>query len=138
MKQIQKIMTIPCRSHGFTDITAMVKRQTHESGLYTGLINLFIKDIGCSISIQESANPETRNDMEILVTHAAPDDHQPPQSIKEVHDAHEHTRMALTNLSLTIPIQHGRLVLGPWQAVCLYEHHSHAKNRRIFFHAIGS
>jgi len=138
MKQIQKIMTIPCRQHGFTDITGMVKRQLQEARLYTGLINLFIKDIGCSISIQENANPDTHNDMEILITHTAPDEHKSSDSVRETHDAHEHTRMALTNNSLTIPIQNGRLVLGTWQAISLYEHHSHAKNRRVFFHAIGS
>jgi len=110
-----------------------------DSDILTGLVSLFLKDVGCSLSIQENTNPGTLQNMEILMTHAAPDDHEGQLAhANTIGDAHEHTRMALTNLSLTIPVQSGRLVLGPWQAVCLYEHHSHAKNRHIFFHLIGN
>jgi len=138
MKQFQSTMSTPCRPRGFTDITPEVKKRVRESGILTGLVNLFLKDVGCSLSIQENTNPEMLQDMEILITHAAPDDHDHHLShANETGDAHDHTRMALTNLSLTIPVQSGRLVLGPWQAVCLYEHHSHAKNRYVFFHLIG-
>jgi len=138
MKQVQHTLTIACRQRGFTDFTYEIKKRVHESGVLTGLVTVFLKDIGCSLSIQENTNPETLQDMEIIITHAPSDDHVSPQAhAGETGDAHEHTRMALTNLSLSIPIQGGRLVLGPWQAVCLYEHHSHARNRRIFFHLIG-
>ncbi len=139
MKQIQHTLTIACHSHGFTNFTTEINKRVHESGVLAGLVNLFLKDIGCSLSIQENTNKDTLQDMEILITHAAPDKHKSHHSrSNEAGDAHEYTRMALTNMSLTIPVQNGRLVLGPWQAICLYEHHSHAKNRRIFFHMIGS
>ncbi len=138
MKQIQQMLTIACRQHGFTDITPDVRRQVRDSGIATALLCLFIRDVGCSLSIQERSNPETLQDMEILVAHSAPDEHQTrrPDS-REITDAHDHTRMALTNVSLSIPVQNGRPVLGTWQAVCLYEHHSHARQRRVFFHLIG-
>ncbi len=138
MKQIQHTLTVPCRSHGFTDFTPEIKKRVHASGMLTGLITVFLKDIGCSLSIQENTNPERLHDMEIIITHAAPDEHeQSATHVNETGDAHDHTRMALTNLSLSIPVQGGRPVLGPWQAVCLYEHHSHVRNRRVFLHLIG-
>jgi len=139
MKQLQSTIIAPCRHRGFTDITPEIKKRLRESGILTGLVSLFLKDVGCSLSVQENTNPETLQNMEILMTHAAPDDHEQHKShASDIGDAHDHTRMALTNLSLTIPVQSGRLVLGPWQSVCLYEHHSHAKNRHVFFHLIGS
>lgn len=139
MKQVQHTITIACRQRGFTDFTAEIKKQVHASGVLTGLVTLFLKDIGCSLSIQGNANPETLQDMEVLITHAASDDHVSPLAhASETGDAHEHTRMALTNVFLSIPVQNGRLVLGTWQAVCLYEHHSHVRNRHVFFHLVGN
>ncbi|PJA32685.1 MAG: hypothetical protein CO187_03135 [Zetaproteobacteria bacterium CG_4_9_14_3_um_filter_53_7] len=137
LKQVQKTMTIPCRGQGFNDFTREVKHEVHGSGIITGLVCLFIKDTGCSMSIQENSNPETMQDMETLVAHDAPEAHGLRQPQAEAADAHGHTRMALTAVSLSIPVQNGRLVLGTWQGICLYEHHSHAKNRRVFFHIIG-
>ncbi|MFQ5519256.1 MAG: secondary thiamine-phosphate synthase enzyme YjbQ [Mariprofundus sp.] len=138
MKQVQHALTIPCRNRGFTDFSHEVKKQVHASGILTGLLNLFIKDIGCSLSIQENTNPELLENMEILIAHSAPEEHAQHHADKhEAGDVHDHTRMALTTLSLNIPVQNGRPILGPWQAICLYEHHSHARNRRVFFHLIG-
>ncbi len=139
MKQVQRTIIIPCQRHGFTDFTPEVKKLVHESRLMAGLVNLFMKDTGCSLSIQETSSPDARHDMEVLLAHPAPEDHDVHRAqTRATGDAHEQTRMALTNQSLTIPVQSGRLLLGTWQAICLYEHHSHAKNRHVFFHMIGS
>jgi len=137
MKQVQKTITIPCRGHGFNDFTREIRHQVHESGMVTGLVNLFIKDTGCSLSIQENTNPEILKNMEILMAHGAPEAHSQREVDANMDDVHEHTRMALTTVSLNIPVQNARLVLGTWQGVCLYEHHSHARSRRVFFHIIG-
>ena len=137
MKQVQYTMKVPCRGHGFNDFTREVKHQLHESGIITGLVNLFIKDTGCSLSIQENTNPEILQNMEILMAHDAPDAHKQRDMASYTDDVHEHTRMALTTVSLNVPVQNARLVLGTWQGIKFYEHHSHARSRRVFFHIIG-
>jgi len=138
MKQIQHTITTPCQPHGFTDFTFEVKKQVHDSHIMTGLACLFMKDVGCSLSIQETSSLDNLHDMEILIAHAAPDDHDKHHAhADKAGDVHEQTRMAITRQSLTIPVQSGRLILGPWQSICLYEHHSHARKRSIFFHLIG-
>lgn len=135
MKQFQRTIEIKCRGRGFNDFSREVKELTHEAQVVSGLITLFVKDTGCSLSIQERTNPERLHNMEILSAHKATEDHSLPEN--ELGDAHEHTRMALTTVSLSIPVQAGRPVMGSWQGVCLYEHHSHAPVRQVFFHLIG-
>jgi len=135
MKQVQKTMSVVCHGHGFNDFTREAKHQVHASGIITGLVSLFIKDTGCSMSIQENTNPEIQQNMETLIAHGTPDAHSHAQASPA--DARSHTRMAMTTVSLTIPVQNGRMVLGTWQGLYLYEHHSHAKKRSVFFHIIG-
>jgi len=136
MKQFQKTLTIECHEQGFNDFTRAIKIEVQQASFDGGLLTLFTQDVGCSLSIQEKNAPGNRNKMQVMTGHQAQQAHG-KTDLDEV-DLHDHTRMAMTTPSLSIPIQSGRPVLGTWQAVCLYEHHSHAKTRRIFLHIVGN
>ncbi|NWF35436.1 secondary thiamine-phosphate synthase enzyme YjbQ [Mariprofundus sp. KV] len=136
MKQFQQTLTIQCHEQGFNDFTRALKMVVHQANFDGGLLALFTPDVGCSLSVQEKNAPGNRDRMEIMTGHHDNEAHA-RADLHEV-DLHDHTRMAMTSPSLSIPIQNGRPVLGTWQAVCLYEHHSHANTRNIFLHIVGN
>lgn len=136
MKQFQHTLTISCQPQGFNEFTHEVKSLIYKGRVDGGVITLFTQDIGCSLSIQERNSPHIHNKMEVMTGHQAQDAHA-QADMKQI-DLHDHTRMAMTTPSLSIPVQNGRPVLGTYQTICLYEHHSHARTRRVFFHFIGN
>ena len=137
MKQFQQTITILCREKGFNDFTREVKRVVHKARVDGGLLTLFTQDVGCSLSIQEKNSQAIHSKMEVLTGHQAQGAHAAKADMSPV-DMHDHTRMAMTTPSLSIPIQNGRPIMGTWQVICLYEHHSHAPKRRLFCHIIGN
>jgi len=138
MKQFQKTLTISCRDQGFNDFTREVNAAVREGRVDGGLLTLFTQDIGCSLSIQEKNGPNAlHSKMEVLTGHSAQEAHTSKADMSQI-DLHDHTRMAMTSPSLSIPVQNGRAILGSWQIICLYEHHSHAATRHVFFHLTGN
>lgn len=139
MKQYQHTLQVRAGGRGFYNITRDVQAWVHDSGIDTGLLNLFVRHTSCSLLVQENADPDVLHDMETFMQRLVPDgDPAFHHSAEGPDDMPAHIRMALTQVSLTIPVTAGHLALGTWQGIYLYEHRHQAMNRRILLHLQGA
>ncbi|MFQ5582281.1 MAG: secondary thiamine-phosphate synthase enzyme YjbQ [Mariprofundaceae bacterium] len=139
MKQAQYTLSIHCHGRGMIDITGDVRGWVREAGIQTGLLNLFVQHTSCSLMIQENADPDVLRDMEAFMTRLVPDgDPDFHHRAEGPDDMPAHIRMALTQVSLTIPVQDARPALGTWQGIYLYEHRHQPMRRRVHMHLAGA
>lgn len=128
----QHLLRLATRGRGTQDITPTLERIAQESGLGTGLCHLFVRHTSCALMICESASPEVRADIEDWLARNVPDgDPRYRHDLEGPDDMAAHLRTLLTGVSLTIPIMSGRLGLGTWQGVYLYEHRTAPHTREI-------
>ena len=126
----QKTLEFRTRGRGTTDITADVQRVVAESGIQQGLCNVFLQHTSASLILCENADPDVRRDLETLLSRLAPDgDPAYVHDTEGPDDMAAHARAVLTSNSITIPIAEGKLMLGTWQGLYLYEHR-HAGHAR--------
>lgn len=138
MKQYQYSLTVNNRGRGMTNITREIQQWVSKSGFETGLLNLFVQHTSCSLMIQENADPDVLRDMEAFMSRLVPDgDPMFRHRAEGPDDMPAHIRMALTQVSLNIPVTNGHLALGVWQGIYLYEHRQHPMNRRVQLHLTG-
>ena len=126
------------RGRGLTDVTARVAGWVAESGMQTGLLTVFVRHTSASLVIQENADPAVQRDLERFFARLVRDgdplfehDQEGPD------DMPAHVRAALTQTQLSIPLVGGRLALGTWQGIYLYEHRTHSHRREIALHLVG-
>ncbi|MDX8403166.1 MAG: secondary thiamine-phosphate synthase enzyme YjbQ [Mariprofundaceae bacterium] len=132
-------MAVNNRGRGMTNITREVQQGVSRSGFETGLLNLFVQHTSCSLMVQENADPDVLRDMETFMSRLIPDgDPMFRHRAEGPDDMPAHIRMALTQVSLNIPITNGQLALGIWQGVYLYEHRIHPMKRKIQLHLTGA
>jgi secondary thiamine-phosphate synthase enzyme len=118
--------------HEFTDSLAALVR---ESGVREGLCTVFVQHTSASLVIQENADPSARRDLEAFLARLAPEgDPRYTHTTEGSDDMPAHLRAALTATSLSIPILDGRLALGTWQGVFLWEHRRGAGERSLVVH----
>ncbi len=138
MKQAQTTLTINAQGRGFTNVTSQLQRWVAEQGIQTGQVTLFVQHTSCSLIIQENADPDVLTDMEMFMNKLIQDgDPDFLHRDEGDDDMSAHIRMALTNVSLNIPVSQGRAALGIWQAVYLYEHRYAPMQRCVLLHLIG-
>jgi len=138
MKQYQHRLTISPTGRGFYNITREIQAWISETGIQTGMLNVFVQHTSCSLMVQENADPDVLRDMEMFMARLVVDgDPEFLHRDEGDDDMSAHIRMALTQISLNIPVIHGKLGLGLWQAVYLYEHRTHALNRQVQLHILG-
>ena len=138
MIQAQTTLTINAQGRGFTNFTIELQRWIAEQGIQTGQVTLFVQHTSCSLIIQENADPDVLTDMEMFMNKLIQDgDPDFLHRDEGDDDMSAHIRMALTAVSLTIPVTQGRAALGIWQAVYLYEHRYAPMQRRVMLHLIG-
>ncbi len=120
---------------GLHEITPEVIELVSESGLVQGLCTLFLQHTSASLTIQENADPSARHDLENWLNRQVPENdplfthtHEGPD------DMPSHIKTALTATSLSIPIINGRLALGTWQGIYLWEHRHAGGRRRLIVH----
>jgi secondary thiamine-phosphate synthase enzyme len=126
------VLTVATRGRGMIDITAQVQQAVAASGVGEGLCTVFIQHTSASVLIQENADPTVRTDLETWLARAVPDGD--PDFVHDAEgpdDMPAHVRAALTAVSLGIPVVGGRLALGTWQGVYLYEHRLRPHTRRV-------
>lgn len=124
--------TLVVETHGrsFVDVTDRIGRIVAASDVRTGIANVFIRHTSASLLIQENADPDVQKDLERFLSDLVPDgDPRYRHTDEGPDDMPSHVRSVLTATSLTIPIRDGRLALGTWQAIYLWEHR-HAPHRR--------
>jgi len=123
---------------GFTDITSRVQQKVTEAGIRTGLCTLHLRHTSASLLIQENADPDVRRDFERFFARLVPDgDPLFIHTIEGDDDMPAHIRTALTTVNLSVPVDDGRLVLGTWQGIYLWEHRTRSHERTIVVHVVG-
>jgi secondary thiamine-phosphate synthase enzyme len=138
MRQASHVIEISCPGRGLYDITRKTEKWVSETGIQQGILHLFIQHTSCSLLIQENADPEVQRDLERFFSRLIRDgDPMFRHRAEGVDDMPAHVRSALTATSLAIPVYQGRLALGIWQGVYVYEHRIHPMHRRIFLHLLG-
>jgi secondary thiamine-phosphate synthase enzyme len=134
----QQTLRIATRGRGLTEITRQVAQAVSNSGVQTGLCNVFIQHTSASLIISENADPEVGRDLERFFARIAPDgDRLFEHDAEGPDDMPAHIRTILTNTSLVIPIAEGRLLLGTWQGIFLWEHRHAAHERTIIVSVCG-
>lgn len=138
MRQALHEMVLRTPGRGFTDFTAQVAERLAASGLKTGLATLHLQHTSASLVIQENADPDVRTDFERFFARLVPDgDRLFIHTAEGADDMPAHIRTALTTVNLSIPFNQGRLVLGTWQGIYLWEHRHEAHTRRVVLHLLG-
>lgn len=124
---------------GYTEITEQLRASVHASRCLNGLMTVFVHHTSASLIVCENADPQVLRDLEAWMSRAVPDGDPIFRHIDEgPDDMPAHVRSVLTATSLSIPIAQGRLDLGTWQGVYLYEHRHAPHQRRISLTVIGS
>ncbi|HAV60953.1 MAG TPA: hypothetical protein DCY13_01135 [Verrucomicrobiales bacterium] len=119
-------------------ITAEVTRAVAGAKIGTGLATLHLRHTSASLLIQENADPDVRRDLDAFFERLVPDgDPLFVHTMEGDDDMPAHVRTALTTVSLSIPIADGRMVLGTWQGIYLWEHRARAHSRQLVMHVLG-
>ncbi|OIO71609.1 MAG: hypothetical protein COW19_10680 [Zetaproteobacteria bacterium CG12_big_fil_rev_8_21_14_0_65_55_1124] len=138
MQQKQSKLAITTPGRGMLNITREVATLLSGSTISEGMLHLFVQHTSCSLLIQENADPDVQTDLERFLSQLVPDgDPIYSHTAEGPDDMPAHVRAALTATSLSIPVSAGRMALGIWQGVYLYEHRLHASRRRIVVHISG-
>jgi len=131
-------LTIATRGRGTYDITHDVARIVEDSRAREGLATVWIHHTSASLIICENADPDVRRDLEAFVARLVPDaDRLFTHTAEGDDDMPAHVRSVLTQTSIGIPIAGGRLVLGTWQGLYLWEHRTQPHRRRVTVTVIG-
>lgn len=114
------------------ELTAQVEAGLRASGLQEGTVTVFCRHTSCSLVIMENADPSARRDMERFLDRLVPEgDPDFTHTYEGADDMPSHIKMALTRTSEVIPFTRGRLCLGTWQGIFLWEHRARSQRRRI-------
>lgn len=134
----QATLPVNTRGRGTYDITAEVANAVANSGVTAGLCHVFVQHTSASLILCENADPAVRDDLERFMIRLVPDgDPMYRHSQEGPDDMPAHIRSILTNMDLTLPVTGGRLALGTWQGIYLYEHRSHSHARRVTVTVLG-
>lgn len=138
----QTILTLPTRGQGLYEFTGEVETFVRNAGLETGLLTVFVRHTSCSLLIQENADPDVRRDLDEFFRRLVPPSDAPSMrwivhTLEGPDDMPAHIKAALTQVSIGIPIMGGRLALGTWQGLYLFEHRDRPHRREIVLH-LGS
>lgn len=139
---MQTVFTLETAGPGLYEFTEEARRFVHGAGIGAGLLTLFVQHTSCSLLIQENADPDVQRDLDEFFRRLVPP--AADSGMKWVRHRSEgpddmpaHIKAALTAVSLSIPVVDGRLALGAWQGIYLFEHRSSAHSRRVVAHLGG-
>ena len=138
LKQTSTTLVVETRGRGLVDFTRAVTAWVAQSGFEAGLLTLFVRHTSASLLIQENADPDVREDLDRFFARLVPDgDPLFRHQDEGPDDMPAHVRSALTAVQLSIPLAGGRLVLGTWQGIYLWEHRLRAHRREVAVHLLG-
>jgi secondary thiamine-phosphate synthase enzyme len=134
----QKQFSLQTKGRGTIDITREVDSLVRSSDISTGLCHLFIYHTSASLMLCENADPAVRSDLERFFSRLVPDGDSLFIHIDEgVDDMPAHIRSILTKMDLTMPVSNGRLDLGTWQGIYLWEHRHRGHQRKLAVTVMG-
>ena len=137
MKQAVHQLAISTRGQGLYEFTSSISEWLARQGIETGLLTVFCRHTSASLLIQENADPTVQMDIKNYFDRIAPESSTYIHNYEGADDMPAHLKTALTSVQLSIPVVQGRMVLGTWQGVYLFEHRTHSHRREIVLHAIG-
>lgn len=138
MPSAQEFLNIRTGGRGTTEITADIERVVRAAGVQQGLCNVFLQHTSASLMLCENAAPAVRQDLETILSRLAPDgDPAYAHDDEGPDDMAAHARSVLTTNSLQIPVAEGRLLLGTWQGIYLWEHRHAPHTRSVVVTVMG-
>ncbi len=137
MKAQHQMLTVPTRGKGTYEITDEVAQVVRQSGVRTGTVTVFIRHTSASLVIYENADPSARADLHAYFEKIAPEDGDYVHTLEGPDDTTSHLRMALTRTSEVIPVAAGRMTLGSWQGIFVFEHRRASHTRQVDVAVVG-
>ena len=138
MEQFTWELMVSTQGRVLIEITPEVERKVSAYEVTQGLLTIFIRHTSASLTIQENADPDVLRDLDAFFSRLVPDgDALFIHTSEGPDDMPSHIRSALTQTSLQVPVMGGRLALGTWQGINLFEHRSRPHSRKIICHLIG-
>lgn len=133
----QQVLTLRSRGKSLQRFTTDVEQVVRASGIETGLCTVFLRHTSASLIIQENADPDVLVDLENFLAQLVPEGNHYIHSTEGPDDMPAHIRTVLTHTSETIPVMQGRLALGTWQGIYLWEHRARGAAREVVVHVTG-
>ena len=134
----QHHLTFNTHGRGAVEITDDIAATVRGSALAVGVVHVFVRHTSCGLAITENADGSVRRDLEILMQRWAPDgDPDYHHDLEGDDDMAAHARSLLTGTSVTVPFADGRLQIGTWQGIYLFEHRTHGHRREIVVTLLG-
>ncbi|MFS2151071.1 secondary thiamine-phosphate synthase enzyme YjbQ [Rhizobium sp. Rhizsp42] len=135
----QKILSLQTRGQGLYEFTDQVSAFVRAANIESGLLTVFVRHTSCSLLIQENADPDVRTDLNGFFRRLVPPSSDPSMrwivhTMEGPDDMPAHIKAALTQVSIGIPVMDGRLVLGTWQGIYLFEHRESPHRREVVLH----
>ena len=138
MQQATHRLEVRTHGQGLYDISRQITSWVNEQQFSTGLLTVFIQHTSASLTIQENADPDVIHDLNQHFIRLVPEDNRLYRhTIEGPDDMPAHIRAALTDVSLSIPLANGKLALGTWQGVYVFEHRTHPHTRTLVLHLLG-
>jgi secondary thiamine-phosphate synthase enzyme len=131
-------ITIQTRGQGLYEVTREISAWLAQQGIGEGLLTIFCRHTSASLTIQENADPDVQRDLKAFFKKLVPEDPRLYRHTTEgPDDMPAHVRSALTDVSLSIPVIDGRMALGTWQGIFLFEHRTSIHERQLVLHLAG-
>lgn len=135
----QTRLTLSTRGAGLYEFTRAAAEFVAATGTEEGLLTVFVRHTSCSLLIQENADPDVRRDLDAFFARLVPRSDDPSMDYiihtdEGPDDMPAHIKAALTAVSLGVPVSRGRLLLGQWQGIYLFEHRARPHQRDIVLH----
>jgi secondary thiamine-phosphate synthase enzyme len=138
MRNVGKILRVRTQRRGLHEVTDEIREWVDAQKVTTGLLTVFCRHTSASLLIQENAAREVRGDLEAFFETLAPEDPSRYEHNDEgPDDMPAHLRTALTGVQLSIPLVSGRLALGTWQGIYVFEHRRRPHERELALHLLG-
>jgi secondary thiamine-phosphate synthase enzyme len=137
MKQAMQVIEVGAPRRGLHEFTSDVRAWLGKQGIANGMLTLFCRHTSASLLIQENAAGAVRRDLEKYFDALAPEGGHYEHDDEGPDDMPAHLKTALTQVQLSVPIMQGKLMLGTWQGIYLFEHRDAAPRREIVLHLTG-
>jgi secondary thiamine-phosphate synthase enzyme len=137
MKQVFHTLTVPTKGQGLYEFTGAVNEFVRGKGIENGLLTCFLRHTSASLLIQENADPDVQRDLCDFFAHLTRNGMHYRHNAEGPDDMPSHICAALTQTSIAIPVHMGRLVLGTWQGIYVFEHRDAPHRREVMLHLLG-